>query len=156
MSLKSGRINIFVTEKCTAPKLSFKDRYNFFGHTVKQNLTDILKTMLNFESNNLRLYGEEGVRKKSVLISLTVAIVWSKIITFPLRTLNWKPFISTCVVCRKFRHSKAGSVKVHNTVKSFQISLLPHRTRTVLIYDSIYGLQGIFTNDLQFCVHNEN
>ena len=33
-SLGSGRTNIFVTEKCTARKLSLKIRYNILGHPV--------------------------------------------------------------------------------------------------------------------------
>ena len=32
MSLELGRTDIFVAEKCNAPKLSLKIRYIFFGH----------------------------------------------------------------------------------------------------------------------------
>ena len=46
MSLQSERTNIFVTEKCTAPKLSLKIKYKFLGHSVYWGLFLIPSTII--------------------------------------------------------------------------------------------------------------
>ena len=58
MSLESGRTNIFVIEKCTAPKLSLKIRYNFWDTRY-----------INQEK-----YGSNGQRKSAFVTCLNISV----------------------------------------------------------------------------------